>query len=657
MSIRTRLLVSLLAIVAIPGLTLGFINIHAAENALQSSISDRVQSIARQGANTIDAIFSERISEARGLALNQAVISAVRKSNAAFSRLPPAVVERTIKKVDLAWIADRNNSAIARQIHTSPLSAFLRRYQDTNPDKYGEIFVTNARGAAVAMTKILSDYNQADETWWTASYSNGKGDLFLDDRGYDLSVDALVTGVVVPVMDDGSAIGVLKINFKVGEVLSLVATQWAPTLSVASLARTSGDLIVSQDTARKSVSTFEAEVMKRGKTQGWTMDLHHGEEMLMGYASVDMKIHTRVSTPGERKGISGETWHPVTWYVFVDIKAVHAFQPIRRLKQKNYFLLSCVILIVAVLAGFLTRSIIHPVEILQDGAARIQDGDLSHVIRLDTKDELGRLATSLNTMARTLIESNTRLEAKVKERTRALEMRKEAEKMGALNTLTAGIAHELNNPMMGILNFAQYCLKHTDSEDRRFAVLVDTVREVTRCSDIVRNLLTFTRVDDPGKEDFQQESLVTVIDRVFRLLAYRTEKENVNITRNIEKDTPPIRMKITDIQQVFLHLVGNALDGLKTSPEKKLHIRTGLIDGGMVETLLTDTGEGIDPGIMEKIFDPFYTTKPPGKGTGLGLSVSRSIVENHGGRITCESKKNKGATFRVLLPIGGPGGA
>jgi len=229
----------------------------------------------------------------------------------------------------------------------------------------------------------------------------------------------------------------------------------------------------------------------------------------------------------------------------------------------------------------------------------------------------------------------------------------QAEKIGALGVLTAGIAHELNNPMMGILNFAQYCLKHTDSEDRRYPVLVDTIREVTRCSDIVRNLLTFTRVDNPETEDYQEESLVTIMDRVFRLLAYRTEKENVRITRNIEMDTPSILMKTTGIQQVFLNLIGNALDSLKKSDEKKLHVQIRPVDG-TVETVVTDTGKGIDPGILKKIFDPFYTTKPTGKGTGLGLSVSRSIVENHGGRITCESKKNKGAIFRVFLPIDGP---
>lgn len=253
-----------------------------------------------------------------------------------------------------------------------------------------------------------------------------------------------------------------------------------------------------------------------------------------------------------------------------------------------------------------------------------------------------------------LIIAKENLEIEVEERTAALKDSHakliQTEKVAALGVLTAGIAHELNNPMMGILNFSQYCLKHTDADDRRYPVLVDTIREVSRCSDIVRNLLTFTRTEHPEEEEFEQESIVAILDRVFRLLSYRTEKDNIRITRNIDMDIPLIWMKKTGIQQVFINLIGNALDALKRSEEKKLHIRIKPMEK-MVETKVIDTGEGIGSGSIMKIFDPFYTTKPPGMGTGLGLSVSRGIVESHGGFITCESRKGEGAVFRVLLPI------
>ncbi len=226
----------------------------------------------------------------------------------------------------------------------------------------------------------------------------------------------------------------------------------------------------------------------------------------------------------------------------------------------------------------------------------------------------------------------------------------QTEKIGALGTMTAGIAHELNNPMMGMLNFIQYCIRHTEEEDKRYAILKDTEREIKRCASIVNNLLTFSRIEKEGEEKLQKMSITTLFERVLRLLAYRIEKENISISQHVDERTPEIMMKVSNLQQVVLNLLGNALDAVRESDKKEIRIGVRP-ENGSVQVIVSDSGCGIPSEILPRIFDPFFTTKPTGKGTGLGLSVSRSIIKDHGGEITCESKEGVGITFKLTLPI------
>jgi PAS domain S-box-containing protein len=226
----------------------------------------------------------------------------------------------------------------------------------------------------------------------------------------------------------------------------------------------------------------------------------------------------------------------------------------------------------------------------------------------------------------------------------------QASKMSAVGTMTAGIAHELNNPMMGIINFIQYVLKHTEKDDKRYKVLEDAEREVRRASSIVQNLLSFSHMEEKGAEASQKESCDTVINRVIDLLAYRIESQNVLLKRHTDEGTPEIWMNANNIQQVFFNLINNALHAVEESAKKEVSVNMRR-SGEFVETTVGDSGIGIAPENLDKIFDLFYTTKPAGKGLGLGLSTTYSIIRAHGGEITCESEPGKGTTFKVLLPI------
>ena len=226
----------------------------------------------------------------------------------------------------------------------------------------------------------------------------------------------------------------------------------------------------------------------------------------------------------------------------------------------------------------------------------------------------------------------------------------EAEKLGALGVLTAGIAHELNNPMMGMLNYTQYCLIHVPESNKAYSVLGDLERETRRCIDIVKNLLTFSRMEKASDEIYEKIACPVLFDRVLNLLKYRIEKENITIIRTGEEILPEIPVKASNLQQVFLNIIGNAMDALTDTEDKVLQINTSS-DSEYLSIDIADNGTGVDKDLISSIFDPFFTTKEPGKGTGLGLSVSRSIIEAHNGFIGIDSEPGVGTTFHIKLPL------
>lgn len=230
------------------------------------------------------------------------------------------------------------------------------------------------------------------------------------------------------------------------------------------------------------------------------------------------------------------------------------------------------------------------------------------------------------------------------------EMLIQAEKMNAVGTLVAGVAHELNNPLMGIVNILESSLTKMDRSNGSYEHLLLAREATERCIEIVRELLTFSRLDKKNEESFRKESCLKVLERVFKLVDYRIKGSGIIIIQNINGEDYEVWMNPNNIQQVFLNLISNAIDALEKSETKEIRVIADKNDTH-VEISIEDTAGGISPEDLNKIFDAFYTTKPAGKGTGLGLSISRNIINDHRGEITCHSESGVGTKFRVLLPI------
>ena len=227
------------------------------------------------------------------------------------------------------------------------------------------------------------------------------------------------------------------------------------------------------------------------------------------------------------------------------------------------------------------------------------------------------------------------------------------EKFSVLGQVAAGMAHELNNPLMGVLNFSQYCIDETGEEDDRYPVLQDIERETRRCIDIVGMFLSAARQDDLFLGTIEPFDPGRVISNALKLLTYRIEKGGVRVSLECPESIPNLLMSRDAFQQVFVNLLSNALDAVEHQVKKEIRVQLEQHSGQLLISV-TDTGYGMSAEAREKIFDPFFTTKPPGKGTGLGLSTCWNIVTSHQGQIECRSREGLGTEMIVTFPIHEP---
>jgi len=223
----------------------------------------------------------------------------------------------------------------------------------------------------------------------------------------------------------------------------------------------------------------------------------------------------------------------------------------------------------------------------------------------------------------------------------------QSEKMASVGQLVSGVAHELNNPLTGIMGFAQLLL--TRDMDERSRHEVETIQgEAERAAKIVQNLLSFARRHKAEKE---LVNLNTLLERVLELRSYDLRLKNITLDLELDPQLPRTMADPDQIQQVFFNIITNAEHAmLEAHSQGHLIVRSG-VAGGYIRLSFADDGPGLPPENLRRVFDPFFTTKKVGEGTGLGLTIAYGIIEDHGGRIRAESRPGKGATFIVDLPI------
>jgi two-component system NtrC family sensor kinase len=317
----------------------------------------------------------------------------------------------------------------------------------------------------------------------------------------------------------------------------------------------------------------------------------------------------------------------------------------------------CVISVV--LCTILWNFVTTPVSMLTKGMERVAGGDLDYRLDITTRDEIGELSRAFNAMASDLkrakdeqLEWGNTLEKKVQEKTEAIQRAQaqliHSEKLASLGRMAAGVAHEINSPLTGIVTFGHLLLKRFPPGTQEHEDIQVIIEQANRCSSIIRGLLGFARASAMDKAPTDVND---VINHALNIVKNKADFFNIKLITDFDPTLARVKADPSQLQQVFLNLIMNAADAIEG--HGTITILTRNLDQGgaeFIEIEVTDTGPGITDENLEKIFEPFFTTKPVGKGTGLGLAVTHGIIQEHGGKISIKTKLGEGTSFFIRLP-------
>lgn len=325
---------------------------------------------------------------------------------------------------------------------------------------------------------------------------------------------------------------------------------------------------------------------------------------------------------------------PIVWWAFRDGMTFEAW--------RKYLVFSVVSALVPnlVLVLLIVRTFSRPIGRITVAAVQVANGGYGTEVDLrKSNDEIGLLAESFNEMSRKMADDIEQLRQLNEQLIRT-------EKLVAMGTLAAGVAHEVNNPLASISSLIQMMQAHKnlDAETSEKLKLIST--QIERITHVTKDMMDFARVRPAAKSSVDVNA---VIETSLRLASFDKSFQNLRLKKTLAENLPEISADNDQLQQVFLNLFLNARDAMLGDGE--LLVKTS-DSNNRIKIEIADSGNGIDPKNLKQIFDPFFTTKQTGKGTGLGLAVCYGIVTAHGGKIEVSSNENSGTTFCVVLPAG-----
>ena len=295
----------------------------------------------------------------------------------------------------------------------------------------------------------------------------------------------------------------------------------------------------------------------------------------------------------------------------------------------------------------ITFRMTEPIERLTLAAKRIEEGNLQYRVNIDRDDEIGSLATAFDQMAERLMQRDRELK-------QSQDTLRRADRLSSLGLLTAGLAHEIRNPLVAIRTFTQLLPERYNDAEFREGFQGLALKEVDRICGLINDLLSFAR---PSKPNVAPENVNDVVDNIARILETQAKEKNLLILREFGDNLPKVWIDREQMKQVFMNLILNAIQAMNEAGSISISTRPVSRNGtqpsgDFVQVEIRDNGIGIPEENLQHIFDPFFTSKD--EGSGLGLAVSHQIVQEHGGFVTVESQVGKGTAFFVHVPVGKP---
>ena len=634
MTLRGRLIASMLSVVAISGGVCTVVGGYLLQRHLVLQARNRV----RENLHAARAFYEQRLeaiaAALRYTALGRRFSQSVAERDLAYVSARLAAV-RGSARLDTLWVTD----AAGRVMHRAPRP-------DASGDASAEdhlVALVRERGEAVSGTMLVPVKRLAEQD--PALAQRARIALLPTPRARPSEATELAAGMVlcaaVPVWAaDGKLAGVLRAGVLLNRNFDLVdQVQNTVFRDEQYRGKLLGTATIFQDDVRVSTNVLRED----------------------GSRAVGSRVSAEVYEQVLRRGQTwlGRAWVVNDWYIA-------AYAPIRDVggqaigmlyvgvvegKFRDVTLRTFTIFGLVTLGGLLAAGIVawkladgvaRPVQSLASAAAAIARGHVAQTLPVTSADEIGSLTRTFNVMVKSLEERDQLL----KERTRQQLTR--SERLASIGRLAAGVAHEINNPLTGVLTFSHMLLKNAAADSQEHEDLETIIRATTRCRDIVRGLLSFARQNEPRKS---LSDLNGVLRQALDLTRNQATIGRVSVRQELDPALPPLVIDPNQIQEVAVNVIVNALDAMPDGGELAARTRAVEQDGASwAELEVTDTGSGISAEDLGRIFDPFFTTKETGKGTGLGLAVSYGIVAEHGGQIRVSSEVGQGTAVTVRLP-------
>jgi two-component system NtrC family sensor kinase len=640
-SLKTRLILSSVAAIAITGFAATYVGIYLIANKIGEEMQDRV----RLDLNTAREIYNAEIGR---------IFNAVRMTAERFF-VQNALLqgENNILREELERVRKRENLDILT-LTDAKGQVILR---SNNPHASGD---SQARDELIG--RVILERKPVVSTWIIPEEE-------LEKEGRELAERANIRYVPTPKAMPA---------YKTGETSGMMMKAAAPVLD-------NGRNLIGILYGGKLLNRDYSIVDKIKETVFQGMQ-YEGKDI--GTATVfqdDLRIATNVLDKDGKRAIGTRIAEDVYQQVLLKGKQwtarafvvndwfITAYEPIRNVNgkiigvlyvgivektfvglKKKYTAMFLGISLTGILAGvgisyLLSNRILQPIRNVVSGAKRLAEGDFKYRVKVDGDDEIGNLAETFNFMASSLEERDERIRKYTQQQIM------KSEKMALLGQLSAGVAHEINNPLGAMLIYSSLLLEDTKPDDPRRENLEKIVKEANRCKEIVRGLLDFSRQKELNLESLDING---IIGKTLSLIEKQTLFHDIKIIKGFDLSRPRIKADEGQIQQVFLNIILNAAEAMDGKGRLTITTRY-LLGDNFAEIRFSDTGCGISKENLAKIFEPFFTTKEDKKKIGLGLAISSRIIEEHGGRIEVESELGKGTTFIIRLPgktpeAGGP---
>jgi two-component system NtrC family sensor kinase len=651
-SLRTKLMISFIAVIAASGLLTVWVGAHLIGDEIMRMAQDKV----RIDLNSAREVYEQRADRLRETVRLTALRFFLKEGleTGDFRSLEAELKRiREAEALDVLTLTDKDGIVVFRARNPA-----VRGDSEADDDVVGRCLVT---GQVVGATQIVSRAEMLKES--AAMAERARIEIVPTPMARDEAKQEETSGMMLkaaaPVLDeDGRPLGslyggkLLNQDYEIVDAVKAIVYQGeeykGKDIGTATIFQ--GDLrvstnVVGPDGGRAIGTRVSREVYDRVIVEGrpW-----------LGRAFVVSDWYITAYEP--IRDVDGD----VIGMLYVGMLEA----PYVTMKNRIIVTFSCIaiatIAALSVIVYFTTSNIIRPLKKLLHATEKIARGYLDYRVKVTSDDELGQLATSFNSMTEELQRTTDDyqalthgLEEKVKERARQLEAAQDqlvqSEKMTSLGKMAAGIAHEINNPLTSILINSHLIAEAGPDRPDVHDNLKLIIDETTRCSEIVKGLLEFSRQTPPEKKRADVNQL---IDETLLLMKSHLIASKSKIVTDPGENLPTALVDANKIKQVFANLILNALEAMPGGGLLTIRTRASE-DLGEITIQFEDNGCGIGQEMMSKIFDPFFSTKAA-KGTGLGLSVSYGIVEQHSGKIDVQSELGKGTTVTVTLPVAAP---